>query len=52
MKAYYNILKKGIASVEQGVKQYGQQLKQKELAILKKLAKKHEVQIVEKQEAV
>lgn len=50
-EAYYNILTKGVAYVEQGIKQYEEQLKQREMAILKKLAKKHQVQIVEKQEA-
>ena len=50
-EAFYNILTKGEAYVEQGIKQYEEQLKQKEMAILKKLAKKHQVQIVEKQQA-
>jgi len=50
-EAYYNILTKGTAYVEQGLKQYEEQLKKRELIILKKLAKKHQVQIVEKQEA-
>lgn len=50
-EAYYNILTKGVAYVEYGIQQYEQQLKQKEMTILKKLAKKHQVQIIEKQEA-
>jgi transposase len=50
-EAYYNILTKGVAYVEQGIKQYEEQLKQRELGLLKKLAKKHQVQIVEKPQA-
>lgn len=50
-EAYYNILTKGVAYVEQGIKQYEEQLKQREIGLLKKLAKKHQVQIVEKQQA-
>lgn len=50
-EAYYNIITKGDAYVEQGIKQYEEKLKLKEIAILKKLAKKHQVQIIEKQEA-
>jgi len=50
-EAYYNILTKGEAYVEQGTKQYEEQLKQKEIAILKKLARKHQMQIVENQQA-
>jgi len=50
-EAYYNILTKGTAYVEQGLQQYEQQIKQREIATLKKLAKKHQVQIIEKQEA-
>lgn len=50
-EAYYNILTKGTAYVEQGLKQYEEPLKKRELSILKKLAKKHQVQIIEKQEA-
>lgn len=50
-EAYYNILTKGVEYVEQGIKQYEEQLKQREIGLLKKLAKKHQVQIVEKQQA-
>ena len=50
-EAYYNALTKGTAYVEQGVKQYEQQIKQRELATLKKLANKHNLQIIEKQKA-
>ena len=50
-EAYYNALTKGAAYVEQGVKQYEQQIKQRELATLNKLAKKHNLQIIEKQKA-
>ncbi len=48
-EAYYNALTKGIEYVEQGTKKYEEQLKQREVAVLRKLAKKHNVQIVEKQ---
>jgi transposase len=50
-EAFYNALTKGVAYVEQGVKQYEQQMKQRELATLNKLAKKHNLQIIEKQKA-
>jgi transposase len=50
-EAYYYVLTKGKAYVEQGTKQYEEQLKQRELATLRKLAKKHNVQILENQEA-
>jgi hypothetical protein len=47
--AYYNALTKGIAYVEQGTKQYEEQIKRRELASLKKLAKKYNMQLVENQ---
>lgn len=50
-EAYYTILTKGEAYVEQGTKQYEEQLKQREMALLRKLAKKHQMQIIEKQQA-
>lgn len=50
-EAYYNALTKGTAYVEQGAKQYELQIKQRELATLKKLAKKHNLQVIEKQKA-
>jgi len=49
-EAFYNILTKGQAYVEYGIKQYEEQMKKRELSILKKLAKKHQLQIIEKQE--
>ena len=50
-EAYYNLLTKGEAYVEQGTKQYEEQLKQREMIVLRKLAKRHNVQIVENQHA-
>jgi transposase len=50
-EAYYNILTKGVEYMEYGNKQYEEQLKQREVMLLKKLAKKHKVQLVEKQQA-
>ena len=49
--AYYNILTRGVEYVEQGNAKYEAQIKQRELMLLKKLAKKHKVQIVENQQA-
>lgn len=46
-EAFYNTLTKGEAYVEQGTKNYEQQLKVKELILIKKLAKKHQLQIIE-----
>jgi len=50
-EAYYNALTKGINYVEQGTKKYEEQLNQREKASLYRLAKKHNVQIIEKQKA-
>jgi transposase len=50
-EAYYNAITKGIGYVEQGIKKYEQQLKQKEVSLLNKLAKKHQLQLVEIQHA-
>jgi transposase len=50
-EAYYNALTRGTTYVEQGVKKYEEQLRQKEKAVLKKLAKKHNMQIIEKEHA-
>ena len=50
-EAYYNALTKGIDYVEQGTKKYEEQLKQREKATLYRLAKKHNMQITEKQQA-
>ena len=47
--AYYHTLSTGKAYIEKGVQQYEEQLKQKELATLKKLAKKHKMQIIDNQ---
>ena len=48
-EAYYNALTKGAPYVEHGAKQYELQIKQRELTTLKKLARKHNLQIIEKQ---
>jgi transposase len=50
-EAYYNALTKGTDYVEQGIKNYEQQAQSRELAVLKKLAKKHNMQIIEKEKA-
>jgi hypothetical protein len=47
--AYYNALTKGIAYVEQGTKQYEEQIKRREMIALKKLAKKYNMQLIENQ---
>ncbi|MBN8786916.1 MAG: IS110 family transposase [Terrimonas sp.] len=49
--AYYNALTKGIDYVEQGTKKYEEQIKQREKSFLAKLAKKHNMELVEKQPA-
>jgi hypothetical protein len=49
--AYYNALTKGTDYVEQGIKQYEDQIRQREKASLYKLAKKYNMQITEKQTA-
>lgn len=48
-EAYYNALTRGIDYVEQGVKKYEEQLLKKERATIKRLAKKHNLQILEKE---
>ncbi|GAB3421281.1 IS110 family RNA-guided transposase [Niabella aquatica] len=45
-EAFYNTLTKGVEYVEQGIKKYEQQLKAKELSLLQRLAKKHELQVI------
>ncbi|MGZ5135455.1 MAG: IS110 family RNA-guided transposase [Flavitalea sp.] len=50
-EAYYNALTRGTEYVEQGTKKYEEQLKKKEIAVLKRLAQKHNVQILEKENA-
>lgn len=47
--AFYNALTKGAAYVEQGTKQYEQQIRQREIATLKRLAKKHNLQVTDNQ---
>ena len=49
--AYYTALTKGTDYVEQGIKQYEDQIRQREKASLYKLAKKYNMQITEKQVA-
>ena len=49
--AYYNALTKGIDYVEQGTKKYEEQIKQRQKAALYGLAKKFNLEIVEKQVA-
>lgn len=45
-EAFYNLLTKGMAYVEQGVKQYEKMLQDKEQQYLKRLAHKHNFQLV------
>lgn len=49
--AYYDTLTKGSEYVEQGVKKYEEQIIKKEKAVLYKLAKKYNVEIIDKQSA-
>lgn len=42
-EAYYNIITKGVAYVEKGIRDYENKLRQRELALLTKLAIKHNV---------
>ncbi len=49
--AYYNTLTKGSDYVEQGTKKYEEQIAKREKAVLKKLAKKYNMQVVENQKA-
>lgn len=49
--AYYDTLTKGSDYVEQGTKKYEEQIKQREKAALYRLAKKHNMQLVDNQEA-
>jgi transposase len=48
-EAYYNALTKGMEYVEQGAIKYTEQLKQREISALHKLAQKHNFTIVENQ---
>lgn len=49
--AYYNALTKGIDYVEQGTSKYEEQIRQREKTALYRLAKKHNMQVIEKQAA-
>ena len=46
-EAYYNVLTKGEAYVEQGVLKYKKLIEEREIIAVKKLAKKHNIQLVE-----
>lgn len=46
-QAYYNALTKGLEYVEQGAEQYKKMLKQREIDLMKKLAKKHAFELKE-----
>jgi transposase len=48
--AFYNLLTKGVEYVEQGVRTYEEKLLQKEKHMLTKLAKKHNLQLVQYQQ--
>jgi transposase len=48
--AYYNALTRGTQYVEEGTKRYEQQIKEKEKAALYRLAKKHNLELIEKQQ--
>jgi transposase len=50
-EAYYNTLTKGVAYVEQGTKKYEEQIQKKEKASLYRLAKKHNMQLIDNQAA-
>lgn len=50
-EAFFNALTKGTDYVEQGIKKYEEQIKQREKAALYRLAKKHNMQLTEKQVA-
>lgn len=50
-EAYYDALTKGVDYVEQGIKKYEEQIKQREKATLAKLAKKHNMKLVENHQA-
>lgn len=49
--AYYNALTNGTEYVEQGIRKYEEQIKQREIKALKKLAGKHNFKIIENQAA-
>jgi transposase len=49
-EAFYDSITKGSEYVEYGIKKYEEQKKQKEITLLKKLAKKHDMQITEIQQ--
>jgi len=45
-EAFYNSITKGVEYVEQGIKRYEEQIKNREVATLTRLAKKHNMQLV------
>jgi len=47
-EAYYNAITKGMEYVEQGIKNYAEQQKLRELSLMNKLAKKHNMEVIEK----
>ena len=47
--AFYNALTKGMDYVEQGAKQYAEQLSQREMRLLQKLAAKHKFYLVDRE---
>ena len=49
--AFFNALTNGTDYVEQGTKKYEEQIKQREKAVLYKLAKKHNMKLIEKEVA-
>lgn len=50
-EAYYNTITKGRQYVEYGIKKYEEQINLREVATIRKLAKKHNLQIIEKHAA-
>lgn len=46
-EAFYDSITEGNEYVEYGIKKYEEQKKQKEITFLKKLAKKHDMQLTE-----
>ncbi len=49
--AYYNSITKGTEYVEQGIEKYKAQIQQREISLVHKLAKKHNLQITANQQA-
>src|SRR5699024_10737832 len=46
-KAYYNCVTKGVEYVEQGNEKYKEQLKQREIKMVKRLAVKHNLYLID-----